>query len=391
MKKSALLAVLLLLAGLARADVVIEGTASTGGAGGVCGDRGRLQDGGCLQEDAFEIGPGVSLAFLTRWAVGNNVSSVKIDVLNAGQPVQTLELNDMSAPSLELIAEDLNFDGFKDLKLLASSSAVGNLSFMLWVFDPKTKQFAAFPQFLELSSPDADPQDKEINSHNRDANALIYVDKTWKWANGTLTKVAEERQDALKMEGYYYNVQRALVDGRPAVVGERIFRANGEGAEGETVCVARPVEGGGVRSSCGAIAAVIDFTAAEGQSDLEGMMAAYGPAVTWQGAPKDLDSLRAMHSKWLASLSDYTLTATNFRAAYSEDGTQAQVRCDVTGSWKDGAGKVHSFKTGKQFLLRRSGNKWLIECEEVAQFISGARGKPSDACQLPPSGVPAVE
>jgi len=371
MKKAALLALLFLAAGLARAD-------------GVCGDKGRMQDGACLQEDSFTIGPGISLAFLTHWTASDAINSVKIDVLDAGAPVQTLELSDLSAPTLDLSAQDMNFDGYADIVLLANAGATGNANYMLWVYDPAQKLFVPFPPFMDLSSPNADPKAKVIKTHNKGGNAgLIFVDKTFQWNGGTLGKIAEERQDALRMSSYYYNVRRELVDGKPAVTGERIFRVGDDGAEAEQVCVGKPAGSGRPPESCGAIAAVIDFTAAEAESDLEGMMNAYGPAVTWQGAPKETDALRAMHQKWLAGLTEYTLTAGNFRAAYSEDGSQAQVRCDVTGSYKDSAGKAHSFKIGKQFLLNKgAGDKWFIRCEEVAQFLAGAKGKTSDGCQL---------
>ena len=364
MKKLIFVALLLMVAGMARAD-------------GACGDKGRMQDGSCLQEDSFAIGPGINLAFITHWVASDSITSVKIDVLNAAQPMQTLELNDMSASTLDLSAQDVNFDGFADLMLLANAGATGNTFYMLWVFAPGQKRFVPFPPFLELSSPSPDPKTKTINTHNKGGDAgLIFTDKSYQWNGPTLSKVAEEKQDALGMS-YYSNVRRELVGGKPAVVSDRIFRVNDDGAGQQPVCgPLRPP------ASCGPVAAVIEFTAAEAERNADQMMGHYAPQVTWQGEQRDAASLRAMHEKWLAGLSDYTLGMENFRVAFSDDGLTAQVRCDVTGAYQDSAGKPHRFKTGKQFRLKLTGDKWLIECEEVAQFLAGAKGKTSDVCQL---------
>lgn len=361
MKKAMVLVLMLLVvAGLARAD-------------GACGE-GRMQDGGCIKEDSFAIGPGINLAFVTRWKAADVITFVTIDVLDSAQPVQTLDMPDMSAPIFELSAKDANFDGYADLMLLAAAGATGNTSYMLWLFDPETRRFVAFPRFLDLSSPSFDSVNKQINTHNKGGHAgLLYVDMSYKWNGQSIYKVAEARQDEMRMPGYYYNVR---YKGKGLIESEKIVRVSEEGVETLFYGPTSPP------ATCGPVAAVINFTAAELQRDVEVMMSFYGPEVVWQGAVKSPEALKAMHEKWLLGLVGYKLSVDNFRVAQTEDGKTAQVQCEVTGEYTDQSGKAHRFKTDKQFRLNLVNGKWKIGCEEVAAFLDGARGKTSNECRL---------
>lgn len=364
MKRGMLLVMLLLAAGLARAD-------------GECGRNGKLQEGSCAREDQFTIASGLSFGFLTTWPAGPQVTSAQIRIFDAGQPLQTLEQKDMSSPELSLRAEDANFDGFLDLLLLIGAGATGNTNYMLWLFDTGSRSFIAVPKFQELFSPSFDAQAKLVRTHNKGGNAgLSYVDTDYRWKGASVYKVAEESQDELGMPGFFRNIRLEAQNGRPEVVSDRIFSVNGAGDE-TRICAATQQP-----SSCGPVAAVIDFTGAEAARDAAAMVGHYAPEVTWQGAPQTPADLKANHQKWLTGLSDYTLGAENFRFAMSEDGQTSIVRCDVTGQYQDSAGKAHSFKIAKQFRLRRTGEQWLIECEEVARFLDGTRGKTSNACRF---------
>ena len=361
MRKAVVFGLMLVaLAGLARADEA-------------CGE-GRMQDGGCIKEDSFAIGPGINLAFVTRWKAADVITFVTIDVLESAQLVQTLEMPDMSAPMLELSAQDANFDGFSDLMLLAAAGATGNTSYMLWLFDPETRRFVAFPRFLDLSSPSFDPVNKQINTHNKGGHAgLLYVDMSYKWNGLSIYKVAEERQDEMKMPGYFYNVR---YKGKGLIESEKIVRVSDDGAETVVYGPTSPP------ATCGPVIAVIDFTAAELQRDVEAMMTFYAPLVVWQGAPKSPEALKAMHEKWLSSLVEYKLSVDNFRVALSEDGQTSLVVADVTGIYTDQSGKGHQFKTAKQFRLSLVDGKWKIGCEEVSAFLDGTRAKTSNECRL---------
>ena len=88
-----------------------------------------------------------------------------------------------------LLAKDMNFDGYEDILLAASSGAV-NSYYYLWLCDPAEGNYIAYPGFEDLAAPTPNPETERISTYER-GNASDYSQGVWKWDDsGTLTQVS---------------------------------------------------------------------------------------------------------------------------------------------------------------------------------------------------------
>ena len=73
--------------------------------------------------------------------------------------IQILSVGDMETPNIEdyFVIQDINFDGYKDIRLLKYWGATGNLIFSAWIYDPKTGIFKYQPEFEKLCTPEIHP------------------------------------------------------------------------------------------------------------------------------------------------------------------------------------------------------------------------------------------
>lgn len=93
-------------------------------------------------------------------------------------------------------AIDLNFDGYRDLKLLGTWGATGNRAYLCWLFDPKAGTFSFEPSLFELGNPTPDPAKKTIASRwNGGRAGQVYTEGTYVWRRGALVLIHRERQE----------------------------------------------------------------------------------------------------------------------------------------------------------------------------------------------------
>jgi hypothetical protein len=89
----------------------------------------------------------------------------RLEIDRSGRRVQTLDECEVieSPPKGEawLKTEDLNFDGYQDLLLLASWGATGNQSWCVWLFDAASSKFLYVPD-LQLGTHRLNAKDKTI-------------------------------------------------------------------------------------------------------------------------------------------------------------------------------------------------------------------------------------
>jgi hypothetical protein len=64
-----------------------------------------------------------------------------------------------------LRAEDMNFDGYKDIYILTNWGATGFESGCIWLYDPASGKFVFSREFSELSTFQLDPQANTITTH----------------------------------------------------------------------------------------------------------------------------------------------------------------------------------------------------------------------------------
>lgn len=158
----------------------------------------------------------------------NIVQSIEVRQAGKSTVLQTLQSR-MDEPPYRnaqyFRAEDLNFDGYRDLRLLIAWGATGNETYDAWLFNPKTGLFDFHAEFADLTDPTPDPLAKEIRSFAVAGMAgAIYVKGTYRWEDGRLTLVREERQDWISEKGYFVKVIRARRDGQLQEISRDIVR-----------------------------------------------------------------------------------------------------------------------------------------------------------------------
>ena len=93
-------------------------------------------------------------------------------------------------------AVDFNFDGYLDLRLLATSRSNGNRSYLCWLFEPKAGTFSLQRLLLDLRNPVLDPETKTIVTRTVGGMAgQLYTERTYRWEAGALALIRRERQE----------------------------------------------------------------------------------------------------------------------------------------------------------------------------------------------------
>lgn len=93
------------------------------------------------------------------------VQQLKIYQNQSAIPFQTIDnIEVKSSASQGLILEDVNFDGYLDIRLLKHMDGKQK-QYLYWFFDPVWKQFFSNQVFEEMNAPWFDPITKTVNSH----------------------------------------------------------------------------------------------------------------------------------------------------------------------------------------------------------------------------------
>ncbi len=141
----------------------------------------------------------------------------RIDISRGNDPAIVQTLNIVEAGGMEpplkgsdyFRTEDFNFDGYGDLMLQSWWGATGNTGFLIWIFDPATKEFLFNKELSEVSNPDPLPDTQEIATTSVGGMAgQIHYFGRYRWINGKLTMVWEEHQDWLPEEKCFLKVLR---------------------------------------------------------------------------------------------------------------------------------------------------------------------------------------
>ncbi|MCR9141377.1 MAG: hypothetical protein NXI24_03935 [bacterium] len=110
----------------------------------------------------------------SREQPASDIREIEIQYWNG--EVQTLE-GFTASPIIDgqdldgFVIEDLNFDGYKDLRLIEFLPAGPNIPYLVWLYDPDTKRFAASDIFADITSPEVDAEKRQIITRWRDGAA----------------------------------------------------------------------------------------------------------------------------------------------------------------------------------------------------------------------------
>jgi hypothetical protein len=133
--------------------------------------------------------------------------------------VQTLEAG-MGEPPVRggnfFGAQDMNFDGYKDIGLISWWGATGNTGYTYWLFDPSKNIFVENSDLSSLSNPTPELQTKTIATHSVGGMAgCIYNNGTYKFdVKGKLILIRSEKQDYDEASKSFVKTIGELKDGK---------------------------------------------------------------------------------------------------------------------------------------------------------------------------------
>ncbi len=123
-----------------------------------------------------------------------NINKIELYKANEVNPIQIIQALDtktwFDGDQLNLKFEDMNFDGYQDLRLMADVAA-GPISYQCWLFDPKTGLLVKNEELSALTSLEVDSNHKRIISYWK-TNALRQGTNYYQFIAGQLTLIRQE-------------------------------------------------------------------------------------------------------------------------------------------------------------------------------------------------------
>lgn len=159
------------------------------------------------------------------WTFALSGDALAVTPPGAASPSQTLAVHPSDTPPPVPVLEtlDLDFDGFKDLRLLIAKAAVGQSVWQYWLFEPKTRRLVPSAQLDATldARPDTEGRPGLLSAYwNGGARGRVYTRTTYRWVRGKLREV--ER------------VEQTEIPGRPDDF-RRVVTKNGKPVEEKTV------------------------------------------------------------------------------------------------------------------------------------------------------------
>jgi len=156
------------------------------------------------------------------------VKSIVVTRLRDSKPIQTI-IPDENDPGCGLpqdqifIIEDINFDGYNDIRVLQFLPAAPNLPYYYWTYNPTTQQFQRQKALEEITSPEFDPTKKRIYSFWR-SSCCDHGLSTYKYINGKPTLV--EESEVKEEDGKVITTLKKLVSGKMKLVKRTVGKAD---------------------------------------------------------------------------------------------------------------------------------------------------------------------
>lgn len=127
-----------------------------------------------------------------------NVNAIDIRKSNESQPFQTIQGLDTETPVREdyvgFEIEDMNFDGYRDIRIVELLPAGPNIPYLYWLFEPKAGSFVQNKELEEITSPEFESDKKRIKSSWRDS-AVRYGTDYYQFTGGKPLLVRQEIEE----------------------------------------------------------------------------------------------------------------------------------------------------------------------------------------------------
>lgn len=98
-----------------------------------------------------------------------------------------------------LYVEDVNFDGYADLRIMKYLPGGANVPYFFWLYDKDTDKFVEAKEFEVVLSPQVDAQNKELISRQR-VSAAEYVTEYYK-PQGWIPRLVRREERTFQPDG----------------------------------------------------------------------------------------------------------------------------------------------------------------------------------------------
>ena len=98
-----------------------------------------------------------------------------------------------------LYVEDVNFDGYDDLRIMKYLPGGANVPYFFWLYDKETDKFVEAKEFEVVLSPQVDAQKKELISRQR-VSAAEYVTEYYK-PQGWIPRLVRREERTFQSDG----------------------------------------------------------------------------------------------------------------------------------------------------------------------------------------------
>lgn len=125
-----------------------------------------------------------------------------------------------------LVIEDLNFDGYQDLRLPEFLPASPNIPYLYWLYNPETAQFERNRDLEIITSPVVDSEQHLITSFSR-VNAVTYVISDYHM-EGDRLQLLRERTEIYDRKGRKRVIVKMWQAGEFVIVSDRLEPATAD-------------------------------------------------------------------------------------------------------------------------------------------------------------------
>lgn len=156
---------------------------------------------------------------------GSLYNADKIEVYNAGQngrliqEIQFKPTHTWNGRSLGVIIEDMNFDGYLDIRIQSGTPAGPNIPYLYWLWDPKSSTYVANPNHEQIMSPAFDSDSQTIQSSIRES-PTFYSDHTYRYIDGIPILIKRIEREADTEKKVWHITIKELVNQQLKVTGQ---------------------------------------------------------------------------------------------------------------------------------------------------------------------------
>ena len=129
---------------------------------------------------------------------------------------------------LGFVVEDMNFDGYADIRIIEFLPAGPNIPYTCWVWDKKVGQYVYDSELSAIPSLEVDFENKLIRCFGR-ASAVEHFEEYYRYIDGSLVRIKEVRTGPLDENdpNQGYSITHELIDGQWVMTEKEKIEMNG--------------------------------------------------------------------------------------------------------------------------------------------------------------------